>query len=169
MTGQKRALTPSGGNDVVYTPDDLALKVVRHFKKQINGVVFEPCSGGGAFVRALRKIGIEPIEGDISKGLDFFDYTKKVDWIITNPPWSKARDFARHSYELADNIVFLITIIHFTALRARLKDMEQANFMIREIALVDTPPYPWPQSGFQLGAVHLQRNWSGETKFTFLR
>jgi len=96
--------------------------------------------------------------------LDFFDYSEKVAWIITNPPWSKARDFARHAYEIADDIVFLITLNHFLALKARFRDMENAGFAIREIALADTPPEPWPQSGFQLGAIHFQRGWNGKLR-----
>lgn len=165
---KSRSLVPKGGNDRVNTPDDLALKVVRHFKEQIKGRVLEPCAGGGAFIRALRNEGYKPIELEIDQGLDFFDYIGKVDWIITNPPWSKAREFARHAYRLSHDVVFLITVNHFTALKARFRDMREAGFMIREIALVDTPPLPWPQSGFQLGAIHFQKGWKGKSGFTIL-
>lgn len=163
-----RSLVPKGGNDRVYTPDALAVKIVKHFKKQIKGRVLEPCAGQGAFVRALKNEGIIPIELELDRGLDFFDYCGKVDWIITNPPWSKARDFARHAYAVSHDVVFLITANHFTALKARFRDMQEAGFMIREIALVDTPPEPWPQSGFQLAAIHFQKGWRGKLGFTYL-
>ena|SRR5271157_4213427 len=163
-----QSLIPKGGNDKVYTPDDLALKIVRHFKSQIKGRVLEPCVGGGAFVRALQKEGIKPIELELDRGLDFFEWNGKVDWVITNPPWSKARAFAIHAYAVSHDVVFLITLNHFTALKARFRDMKEAGFMIREAALVDTPPVPWPQSGFQLAAIHFQKGWKGKLGFTNL-
>jgi tRNA1(Val) A37 N6-methylase TrmN6 len=163
-----QSLIPHGGNDKVYTPDDLALKIVKHFKKQIKGRVLEPCAGHGAFVRALQKEGFKPVELELDRGLDFFEHHGKVDWIITNPPWSKARDFARHAYTISHDVVFLITANHFTALKARFRDMREAGFAMREIVLVDTPPAPWPQSGFQLTAIHFQKGWKGKTRFICL-
>ena len=164
-TGKR--LVPKGGNDIVYTPQDLADRIVNHFKP--SGIVLEPCAGGRAFVNALKKKrGIKALECEIAHGSDFFDFHEKVNWIVTNPPWSLARKFARHAYEIADDVIFLITINHFTALKARFRDMEEAGFAIREIALVDTPPSPWPQSGFQLGAIHFQRGYKARTGFTKL-
>jgi hypothetical protein len=160
-------LVPQNGNDQVMTPDDLASKIVNHFKEQIAGRMLEPCAGKGAFVRALQKAGHNPIELEIDNGLDFFNFVDNVDWIITNPPWSKVREFARHAYELTHDIVLLIPLVHFM-LKARIADMRAAGFMIREIVLVDTPPLPWPQSGFQLGAIHFQKGWKGDTRFTHL-
>lgn len=160
------SLVPKGGNDKVYTPQELADKIVQHFKP--TGRVLEPCAGKGAFVRALKGQGIKPLECELDRGSDFFEFKEPVDWIITNPPWSLARSFAKHAYEIANDVVFLITINHFTALKARFRDMAEAGFAIREIALVDTPPLPWPQSGFQLGAIHLQRGYKARTGFTKL-
>jgi len=157
-----------GGNDVVQTPDALAEKIVSHFSCDISGSVLEPCSGDGAFVRALNKLDDVILdECEIKRGIDFFNYSNKVNWVITNPPWSLARKFAQHSYGLADNIIFLINVGHFLGFRARMKDTRDAGFGVREVLLVDTPPKPWPQSGFQLGAIHFQRGWGEATKFTW--
>jgi hypothetical protein len=163
-------LIPTGGNDEVMTPDDVALDVVRHFADQVdkNAKVLEPCAGQGAFVRAYKECGFTNIEEkEITRDPkdDFFLYEGKADWIITNPPWSLARRFWQKGYEVADDIVFLITVNHLLALKARLRDMREAGFNIKEIYLVDTPPEPWPQSGFQLGAIHVQRGWTGKLTF----
>lgn len=102
---------------------------------------------------------------EISMGRDFFDYTERIDWIVTNPPWSKIRDFLNHSYKIADNIVYLITINHvFT--KARLRDMKNNKFGIKEIFCFDTPSN-FPGSGFQCGAVYFKKNYSGPTTITF--
>jgi hypothetical protein len=135
---------------------------VGHFLPQIGGTVLEPCEGGGAFTRAFTYHGLpEFISLEIRKGLDFFAFDEHVSWIITNPPWSLAKQFLQHAYRVADNVVFLITLHHIFDLRSRIADMEASGFGIREVLLCKTPAKPWPQSGFQLGAVHLQRGYRG--------
>lgn len=148
--------------DVVYTPRPLAKQIVDYF--QIKGVVLDPSRGEGAFYDALPDHCTKHY-CEIDEGKDFFEFKQKVDWIITNPPWSKMREFIKHSMTLADNIVFLCTINHFTT-RARLRDLRENDFGIREFYGVETPPTPWPQSGFQLVAAYLQRGWREDVAFT---
>jgi hypothetical protein len=168
----KRSLIPHGGEDRVYTPDELANRIVKYFRPQImdDDRMLEPCVGRGAFMRAFKNNGIKTrnVFGlEIENGSDFFDFHDRVDWVMTNPPWGKTRLFAQHAYEVADNVVFLVTLIHFTGLKTRLRDMHAAGFRMKEIVLVPTPPKPWPQSGFQLGAIHFQRT-NGRTKWSNL-
>ncbi len=68
--------------------------------------------------------------------------------------------------EVSDNVVFLCLINAFF-MKARLRDIHSSGFGIKEILCVDTPPKPWPQTGFQLGAVHIQRGYKGDIKFTY--
>lgn len=146
-----RPLVPRGGNDVVFTPDNLAAAIVAHYRP--TGRILEPCKGDGAFVRAMP--GCQWCE--ISEGKDFYAFDAKVDWIVTNPPWSQFRKFLNHAMALSDNIVFL-ALVNAWFMRARLRDITQNGFHIREIAFVDTPKIGgWPQTGFQLGAVHCRR------------
>lgn len=151
----------TGGNDRVYTPDELAVRVIRDLPEVPSGRVLEPCVGGGAFVRALRAIGVEPIQLEIDHGTDFFEFHERVDWVITNPPWSKSRMFLRHAYDVSDRVVFLINLVHVIGLRARLRDMSAAGFGLKFIHLYENPPKPWPQFGFQLASVYMQRSYSG--------
>lgn len=141
-------------NDEVQTPVALARMLVRHFRPA--GRVLEPCCGEG---RILRWLPRGACWCEIRRGRDFFAWTEPVDWIITNPPWSQIRPFLQHAMTLADHVVFLLTINHLWT-KARLRDIRAAGFGLREILLVEMPP-EFPQSGFQLGAVHLQRGWRG--------
>lgn len=136
-------------NDVVQTPVELAQRIVQHFRPQ--GRILEPCKGQGNFLRAMP--GAQWCE--ISEGRDFFDWHQPVDWIVTNPPWSEIRAFLRHSMTLADNIVFLMTVNHVWT-KARIRDIQTAGFGLKEICLVEMPKN-FPQSGFQLGAIHIKR------------
>jgi hypothetical protein len=153
-----KVLVPQNGNDIVYTPDALAKKIVDYF--QPTGKCLEPCLGGGAFYHALNgRPGVSVSWCELAQGVDFFQHTEKVDWIITNPPWSKFRAFLKHSMSLADNIVFLVTLNHFQT-KARLRDMKEAGFWFTDVLLLDTPK-EFPQSGFQLAAVRVGRSDGG--------
>ena len=147
-------------DDVVMTPSELAERLVKHFAPTGKGL--EPCCGSGNILRCLDNA--EWCE--ITKGKDFFDFTDKVDYIFTNPPWSKIRAFLRHSMEVADNIYFLFTINHLWT-KARLRDIKDSGFGIVEICVFDTPR-EFPQSGFQVGMIHLQKGYKGDIKLTEL-
>ena len=82
-----------------------------------------------------------------------------MDWIVTNPPWSQIRPFLIHAFKVADQVVFLMTVNHAWT-KARLRIAKEQGFGLRTLLLVDTPE-SFPQSGFQLGAVHYQRGWGG--------
>jgi hypothetical protein len=144
--------------DLVITPISLAKDIIKHFKP--SGLILDPCRGEGAFYNNFPK-NCKKDWCELSEGKDFFNYKNKVNWIITNPPWSKIRDFIIHSTKISNNVVFLITINHyFTKLRLRL--LYKNNFGLKEFYCVKTPPLPWPGSGFQLAAVYFKKNYKGE-------
>lgn len=179
-------------DDVVQTPPKLARQLVEHFNPQ--GRILEPCAGKGNFLCALRahariqksatrsrypkelsrqdcddplsSVRSQVLWCEITRGRDFFAWNEKVDWIVTNPPWSQIRRFLQHAMDLADGVVFLMTINHVWT-KARLRDIRAAGFGLREIVLVDMPP-TFPQSGFQLGAVYVNRAWTGDIKLVEL-
>ena len=150
--------------DEVMTPYPLALALVNHFKPV--GVVLEPCKGEGVFIKALElQDGVDEIKWcEISEGRDFFDFKGRVDWIITNPPWSKMRTFLQHAYTLADDVAYLMTINHCWT-KARRRDREEAGFGIKEICITQVPPN-FPQTGFELGIVHFKRGYVGDIKLS---
>ncbi len=147
--------------DIVMTPEYLAREILQHFNP--SGVMLDPCRGVGAFYDNMtgKKDWCE-----LAEGKDFLQYNKKVDWIITNPPWSKMQLFLEHGMKVSNNIVYLTTINHYTTKR-RIRDMRHAGFALKEIYNVPTPGKPWPQLGFQLAAVHTQRGYTGDIKFSY--
>lgn len=156
-------MMPRGGDDRVYTPPELARQIVRHFRPE--GTILEPCRGRGAFTDCLPR---HTRWMEIDEGHDFLLHDPPCphfDWIVTNPPWSKFRPFLRRSMEVANNIVFL-ALLNAWFMKARMRDMRDAEFGLVEILLVDTPPAPWPQTGFQLAAVKISHGYSGTVKFS---
>ena len=144
--------------DLVFTPRELAVYIVKVFADEIDGSVLEPARGDGAFYDILPR-HVTRHWCEISDGRDFFDFTTPVDWIVTNPPWSRFRDFLEHSLRVADNVLFLAPINHFGTKR-RVTLIRDAGFGLKRMLFVPSP-IAWPSSGFQLAAVHLQRGWTG--------
>lgn len=149
-------------DDVVQTPPALAKKLVEHFAPR--GKILEPCKGEGNILKALP---LATYWCEISEGRDFFKWDRKVKWVFTNPPWSQMRPFLLHSMKVSDHIMFLVTVNHFWT-KARLRDIQENGFALREIVLLDTPK-TFPSSGFQLGAVHLSRGPISLVKITDFR
>ena len=158
-----RLLNPKGGDDCVQTPELLAKSIIEYFAPK--GLILEPCRGESSFYNNLP----EPKDWcEIKEGKDFFcDYHEKVNWIITNPPFSLMRKFLQHSMQLSDNIIFLCPINHIIGLKARLRDIRENGFYIREILQIDTPK-EFPSSGFQWAANYLNKE-KGDCKISYLQ
>lgn len=163
---KKRSLIPKNGNDKVYTPDYLAKQIIDHYNPC--GYVLEPFRGKGAFSNQFSAdCACDWCE--IDDGRDYFTYNvTRYNYVVTNPPWSLFRPSLVKSMECADNVIFLCLINAFF-MNARMRDMEEHKFGIREILhIVKPPPKPWPQTGLALGAVHVQKNWTGDIKWSKL-
>jgi len=160
-----KSLLPKGGNDRIMTPDTLAEQMVSYFNP-FGKTVLEPCKGEGAFMRAFEKYGINADWCEIDEGKDFYEYDKKVDWIITNPPYSQLTKFLVKSLSVADNVVFLClaNAMFFTA---RIRTIHRAGFGVKEIVYVNPPEKPWPRFGVPIAMVHLQRNYKGSCKIVY--
>ena len=154
ITVKYQANRDYNSNDIIMTPASLCNALYLHFRPQ--GKILEPCKGTGNFYNTFSQ---EKDWCEITENRDFFDYHEKVSSIMTNPPWSDIRNFLCHSMDLAQNIYLLLTINHIWT-KARLRDIRQHRFGIKEICMVPTPRN-FPQSGFQLGMVHLQKEFSG--------
>ena len=99
---------------------------------------------------------------EIDKGRDFFDYTDKVDWIISNPPYSILDEVLEHSFEIADNIVYLVPLSKiFTSLGRIRKILNYGN--IREIHILSASKCGFP-FGFPACVIWLQKGYYGDTK-----
>lgn len=156
-----RPMAPGGGNQNIWTPDGLAKQIVDHF--QPTGRILEPCKGGGAFERAMP--GCDWCE--ISEGRDFFEIVGHWDWIVTNPPFRMVPRFLDKAMECSDNIVFLCWLVVFFT-KARQRALMEAGFGMVEMLCVPTPPKPWPQSGFQVGATWIKRGYKGPVTISTL-
>ena len=165
---QLRRLTPADAfrrapQDHVYTNPALARAIIDHF--QPTGKIIDPCRGDGAFFDHLP--GSDWCE--VSEGRDCLAYTEQVDWVISNPAWSAKvyRPLARHAFELADNVVFLVRLNTAIGTTARQRDYLDRGHELKEII-----PIPWemggfPQEGFTLAVCRWQCGWQRDTRWNY--
>lgn len=149
-------------NDRVMTPPLLAKRLYDCLPA--GGDILEPARGTGAFYDLMPTCCRDWCE--IDQGRDFFEYSRKVDWIITNPPWSKMRQFLAHSMKLADHVAFLCTLNHLWT-SARQRDIRNNGFGLERIIMCNRPD-GWPQTGFQHGMFLLSKGYAEDCRITFL-
>lgn len=148
----------SPDRDLVMTPRELAKEIIDHYSPK--GIILDPCRGQGAFYDQFPR-NEKRVWCELEQGKDFFNWNTQVDWIITNPPWSKIKPFLIHSMTLSDNICFLIPFNHFST-KHRIRLIHEAGYGIKEFFGVDTPKNKtWPNSGFQLGVTHIKKGYIG--------
>jgi len=156
-------LNPAGkkkGNDCIMTPEWVAKDMVEHFAP--TGTILEPARGNGVFTNILPQA--EWCE--INEGKDFFDWNKKVDWIISNPPFSVMRKFILHSFNIADDIVYLVPVWKIYLAYGTVKAAQEYGG-IKEIRWYGTGSKLSFPMGNGIGAVHWSRDYRGKMSQTF--
>lgn len=147
--------------DVVYTPDWVAKDMVDHFGPA--GTVLDPCRGKGAFWNLLPA-GSPWCE--IADGSDFFDWSAPVDWTIGNPPYSMTRQWFRHSYNIARHLLYLVPLRNVFSGYGFVREIAEFGGF-REIRVYGTGGRLGFPMGNAVGAMHIERGWSGPCEFSF--
>jgi len=155
-----RAISEKQG-DTVYTPAWVASDMCSHFAP--SGVVLEPCKGKGVFLDYLPP-GTAWCE--IAEGRDFFAWTEHVDWSVSNPPYSLTRQWFKHSYKVADNLLYLVPLRNVFSGFGFIREIYDFGGIaaIRMYGTGSTLGFPM---GNAVGAMHIQRGYTGDMRFSF--
>jgi hypothetical protein len=105
-------------NDFYPTPISTTKSLM--IREIFKGNVWECASGNGSMSKVIEKYN-KCISSDIrkskdiygEKGINFLKTTKKVDNIITNPPYSYAKEFIEHALECTDKKVAMLLKLVF--------------------------------------------------------
>jgi len=146
--------------DVELTPPATAEMVVKHFNP--SGRMLDPCRGDGAFWNHMP--GADWCE--IREGRDFMEWETPVDWIVSNPPYSSLLGFLRHSFKVADNVVYAIPAGKVFQSIPYL-DLINEYGGIREILILGRGRAIGLPLGFAVAAVHFKRGYKGETRIIY--
>lgn len=104
VDGKRRA------SDFYETPYSMTRQFldVEHFDK--SKTFLEPACGDNAIVKVLRERFSNVHAHDLKYGQDFLGYDGKVDYIITNPPFSLAKEFILKAKEVSDKFSMLLPL-----------------------------------------------------------
>ena len=154
-------------SDKVYTPEFIVDEVLSIFLPKVNyfETLLEPFKGGGAFYDCMPLGRTDWCE--IDEGVDFFEYNKKVDWIITNPPYSIFKEILPKMLEIADNIVIVIPANKLLSSMPRLMDIKRAGCNIRQVHYLGSGRQLKFPFGFPVAAVHIERGYTGFVETTY--
>ncbi len=145
--------------DRVMTPAWAAKDIIEYFSPA--GKVLEPFRGKGVFTDLCPTWDW----CELDEGRDFFAYTDRVDWVVSNPPYSKLRPVWRHAATISDNIVYLIPLRNFFSGYGFVKEAF-AYGGIPSIRLYGTGSRLNFPMGNAIGAVHWRRGYTGATKWS---
>ncbi len=160
----KGLITGEKPNDKVCTPLPVAKQIIDLFP--IEGKVLDGFKGKGAFYNQLPET-VEKDWCEIDEGRDFFEYHEKVDWIISNPPYSILDEVFEHSFEIADNAVYLLPLSKIFSSMGRIRTiLNYGN--IKEIHILSASKCGFP-FGFPACAVWLKRGYRGRTKIVEMK
>lgn len=87
-------------SDFYETPYSITRRFLHHncFSRKLQ--VLEPACGEGAIVRVLQEYGFSSVI-HYDKEVDYLTESKSYDYVITNPPFSLAKEFILKSSEVA--------------------------------------------------------------------
>lgn len=145
--------------DKVYTPENIAKLIISKFN--LSGKVLDPFKGKGAFYNNYPET-VKKDWCEIDEGKDFFEYKEHVDWIISNPPYSIYDEVMNHSFEIADNIVYLVPLNKIVSSLGRVKKIKEFGG-VPYIYIIGASRCGFP-FGFPCCAIYVKRGYKGETK-----
>lgn len=149
--------------DVVFTPDWVASDMVEWFKP--TGKILEPCRGDDAIYKYL------PADSDwceINMGRDFFQWSIKADWIITNPPFEKKRfvDWYEHALFIAPDVVYLLPVHLFFRAGSRIENARVKGWLKHVRFYGNGGELGFPM-GNPIAAMHFVRGYHGDTSWSW--
>ena len=149
-------------NDMVTTPPHIAKQMIDFYQIPLRATILDPCRGGGAFYNQYpSRAGVRKDWCEITEGRDFFDWPYKVDWIITNPPYSIFPQFLEKCFEVADNVALLIPLAKLVSSLKRINMvMDYGGIVSMRIIGASKCGFPF---GFPAAAIHMQRGYNGNT------
>lgn len=145
-------------SDVVYTPNLVSKQIIDFLKP--SGLILDPCKGDGAFFDFLPK---GSLYCELQEGKDFFDFTDKVDWIIGNPPYSIFEQFLKHSFELSNNVSYLVPT-NKVFQRQLIMDRISKYGGLKSIIVYGSGTLINFPFGFSVGNFHFEKDYKGKTE-----
>lgn len=157
--GKGKCLNGNKPNDDISTPLEISKLIIDKFL--LYGVVLDAFRGNGSFYNQFPANCIKDW-CEIKEGKDFFTYNNKVDWIISNPPYSIFDDVLEHSFAIADNIVYLVPLSKIVSSMGRIRKIKKYGG-VPYVYILGASKCKFP-FGFPACAIYFKRGYVGDTR-----
>ena len=129
-------------NDRFYTPDSLVKIHLEKFDIPDGSNIYEPFKGKGAYYNQMVKMfpKCNILYTEIDEGLDFFEFNEKVDYIISNIPYSIIDKVLSHSVALKPRVISYLIGFHNLTTK-RVEFMNKNGYYITDFHL--TKVFKW--------------------------
>ena len=145
-------------NDIVYTPERISSAIIKYFNPK--GICLDPCRGGGAFHKYMPE---GSLYCELQEGIDFYCFDKKVDWIISNPPFSEYDLFLKKAFDVSENVVYLIPL--YKTFKSKKQQLLVNSYGgLKNVLIIGSGYECGFNMGFLCGCVHYVKNYKGQTK-----
>lgn len=159
--------------EFVMTPPEVTKTLLE--KEDFSGVTWEPCCGNGAIAELLPGKVIASDLADYKfgeSGVDFLKTERKVDNIVTNPPFGQKVSFKRHALKCARRKVALLLPVRNLGIEIEAKSPLKAVYVFRRRIDFDNAELGWRMAWYVLehayhGHVHVE--WVTPTHFMYRR
>ena len=142
--------------DKVWTPEIVAEDMVGWFKP--TGVILEPCNGIGNISKFIPNC----LTCEIDDGSDFFQFNDRVDWIITNPPYSIFSKIIKHGLTLSNNSVWLLPTWKMFSGYGLLKSIKDHGGIKHMRHYGTGTKLGWSPLANAISAIHIQKEYTGD-------
>ena len=148
-------------NDVIYTPKELAINCINSFDLKTNDIVLDPFFGNGIFFNNYPDYIVKDFcEIATPYNKDFFEFNQKVDYIISNPPFSKINDVLEHTINITNKGFGYILAAH-NLTEKRVKFINSNNFGITGFA------FYWVKEWFGFPVIFIKCEKNKNNNFLF--
>lgn len=130
---QSRPKEEKNERDKIYTPSALAKVLISMVPLKGGDTVLDPCKGKGSFFDNYPS-NVFSNWCEVDQGRDFLEFQGKVDWIITNPPYSRLKEFWTKTLEVCEKgFAFLLGSPNITP--QRIESAKKSGFTCIRIHL----------------------------------
>jgi type I restriction-modification system DNA methylase subunit len=148
-------------NDVIYTPKELAINCINSFDLKTNDTVLDPFFGNGIFFNNYPDyVNKQLCEIEPPYNKDFFKFNEQVDYIISNPPFSKINNVLEHTIEITKKGFGYILAAH-NLTEKRVKFINNNNFGITGFA------FYWVKEWFGFPVIFIKCEKNKNNNFLF--
>jgi hypothetical protein len=121
-----------------------------------SGQILEPCKGDGVFLKYMPTAEY----CEIAEGKDFFAWTKQVNWVVGNPPYSAFGKWILHAMAISENVVYLVPCAKPFYSEKLFREMQSWG-KIKHMRVYGSGSKLGFPIGFVIGAIHFQKGWFG--------